>query len=268
MNTTTQTVAHGRQTFTIATNQRLNSSKHLLLFIHGLGCTKESFDGAFTAEVLSNYDILIPDLIGFGASDKPRDFSYTLEEQANILEQLIKPIAYEKISLIAHSMGGAIGGLLAYTLAQQSKPRLDHFINVEGNLAIKDCGLISRNTAAQSLEEFETKGYNEFLSELINSSRADLREWAVWYRKASPQAVHASARSMVSWSDSGELLTKFNTLNKRAYISGVNDPKAYMLPELRRTGTGIHLLPADHFMMIEKPLLFYTEVASILQADH
>ena len=41
------------------------SSDELILFIHGLGCSKESFDAAFDSPDFADFQLLAVDLVGF-----------------------------------------------------------------------------------------------------------------------------------------------------------------------------------------------------------
>lgn len=56
---------HGNEKLSVSTRQRIVSDD-LILFIHGLGWSKESFDGASVAPELRNYSLCTFDLIGFG----------------------------------------------------------------------------------------------------------------------------------------------------------------------------------------------------------
>lgn len=53
--------------------------------------------------------VLAPDHIGCGLSDKPHDFSYTLETHIDNLEAFILSKNLENITLLVHDWGGAIG---------------------------------------------------------------------------------------------------------------------------------------------------------------
>ncbi|MBF9253632.1 alpha/beta fold hydrolase [Pontibacter sp. 172403-2] len=52
---------------------------------------------------------IAPDHLGFGLSDKPKDFSYTPEAHASNLEQLITRLQLKNIILVVHDFGGPIG---------------------------------------------------------------------------------------------------------------------------------------------------------------
>jgi pimeloyl-ACP methyl ester carboxylesterase len=106
----------GEQIF-VATRQR-RTSDDFILFVHGLGCSKESFANAFDAAELRDFSICTYDLIGFGDSDKSHRFSYDLQAQADILIQVVRNIHAKRLHVVAHSMGGAVGLLAAPHLPQ------------------------------------------------------------------------------------------------------------------------------------------------------
>ena len=67
------------------------------------------------------YRCVVPDLLGFGLSDKPSGASYRPEDQARRLSRLIDTLALKDITLMVHDFGGPIG--LAYAI--------DHPTNVK-----------------------------------------------------------------------------------------------------------------------------------------
>jgi len=251
------TVNYDSQDIRVSVKKRINS-EHLILFLHGIACAKESFDAAFTAPGLDAYSICTLDFVGFGSSDKPKDFSYKLEDQAAVVKKVVDQLTPKTVSIVAHSVGGATGLLLARQLTN-----LSQYTNIEGNLVAEDCGLITRGTAKQSLNEYEQHGFQDFLQLLTSSDRQDFHEWAEWYKLASPAAVHATARSVVEWSDSSELLEIFNSLESKTYIYGDEEPKDYLLPRFERVDT-CYLPGLKHFMMIENPEVFFDVVAKTL----
>lgn len=234
-------------------------SGNWLIFLHGLGCAKECFDQAFDTELATQYSILTLDFVGFGASDKPDEFSYTLEDQAKITEQVIGQFNPRKIVLVAHSMGGTIGVLLAREL-----PHLANFINVEGNLVSEDAGIISRRTAQQTESGFINEGFNIFLSGLQASDEPSFRTWAHWYEQSSRIAIYRSGGSLVRWSDSGQLLPLFNNLPKKAYVYGDKADNDFLLKQLK----DVDVLPipnSGHFMMLDNPESFYASIAKHIE---
>lgn len=250
-------VTYQNQQLLVASDRRAGP-EHLVLFLHGLGCTRASFQDALTFQGLNAFAIMTCDFIGYGGSSKPANFSYTLEGQATIISNILEQIKPERISVVGHSMGGAIGLLVAKKLSN-----LVSFISIEGNLVAQDCGLVSRGIANQTLDEFVNNGYQVFLKSLQTSKRPDFIKWAEWYAQSSPEALYHSAKSLVGWSDSGELLTIFNSLAKKAYIYGDEDSKDYLLPQLKETQK-IMINDAGHFAMVDNPSKLYTNIVSIL----
>ncbi len=57
----------------------------------------------------SRYRVIVPDHLGCGLSDKPQDYPYHLEDHINNLEKLLAGLKIERISLVVHDWGGAIG---------------------------------------------------------------------------------------------------------------------------------------------------------------
>ena len=53
--------------------------------------------------------VVVPDHIGCGFSDKPQDYDYCLKNHIDNLEALIESLDLDKITLVVHDWGGAIG---------------------------------------------------------------------------------------------------------------------------------------------------------------
>lgn len=241
-----KTVQYRGRSFTVAAKYR-EGADLWLVFLTGLGCPKESFDDAFGAEPLADYSLLAIDFVGFGDSDKPDDFTYTMEDQAETVRLVIEQFNPGKVVLVGHSMGGAIGLLLAERLDS-----LAGFINLEGNLLPEDAGIASRRIAAQPEADFIKSGFSAFLRGLQESEDAALRKWATWFEKSSKVAVHRSCTSLVEWSDSGKLLAIFKKLPQKAYIYGDRTDSSHVLPKLQDVGI-VAIANSGHFMMVDNP---------------
>ncbi len=55
------------------------------------------------------YRVVVPDHLGCGFSDKPQDFSYTLEAHIQNLTLLVEHLGLKAFTLVLHDWGGAIG---------------------------------------------------------------------------------------------------------------------------------------------------------------
>ena len=57
----------------------------------------------------TGYRVIVPDHLGCGLSDKPQNYPYLLENHIANLEYLLTELKIEKLSLVLHDWGGAIG---------------------------------------------------------------------------------------------------------------------------------------------------------------
>jgi pimeloyl-ACP methyl ester carboxylesterase len=77
-----------------------------VLLLHGLGASAESWEPV-AGPLSRHFRVLIPDLIGFGFTDKP-DIDYTLEAFVGFVGAFMQSLDIARASLIGHSLGGAI----------------------------------------------------------------------------------------------------------------------------------------------------------------
>ena len=100
-------------------------NEKIVLFLHGLGSS--SLTWRDIPEALSKYFHTIAlDLVGFGGTDKPHE-NYTLNYFCKFLDKFLSEIGIdctEKISIIAHSLGGYIA--LEYSI--RNKTRINKLI--------------------------------------------------------------------------------------------------------------------------------------------
>lgn len=257
-------ITHRKRTVRISVRLR-RSGDDVVMFLHGLGCAKESFDGAFRSGRLRGLSLCSFDFPGFGASDRWPPDDYSLETYARLAALLAERLRTEfgvgagRVTLVGHSMGGAVAALAAHDI-----PALHGLVSVEGNLVADDCGMVSRRIAEQTQTAFLSSGYRELGAELDGSRAKDMRTWASWYAAADAAAVHRSARSLVEWSDSEKLLDVFNGLGtSAAYIYGAADAKAHLLPRLEHCDVR-RIDRAGHFLMVDRPRAFYRVLTEVL----
>ena len=83
-----------------------------LLFVHGTPTWAFEWRHAIRALSLTHRCVAI-DHLGFGLSDRPRDFAYTPESHARVLRAFVQQLGLRDITLIVHDYGGPIGLPLA-----------------------------------------------------------------------------------------------------------------------------------------------------------
>ncbi len=91
-----------------------------LLFIHGLGSYLKFWRYQLDHFAKQGYRVIALDLPGYGKSDKPASFPYTMEAMADTVRELLQQLKIEKPVLIGHSMGGQTA--LSYAIRYPREP--------------------------------------------------------------------------------------------------------------------------------------------------
>lgn len=95
----------------------------VLLFVHGTPSWSFEFRTAIQ-QLSSSYRCIAVDHIGFGLSDKPEQYAYSLDNHVANLKQLMDELHIASFTLIAHDFGGPIGLRLACSMPE----RVQHII--------------------------------------------------------------------------------------------------------------------------------------------
>src|SRR5579884_2795468 len=152
------------------------------VFLHGLGgAAAAHLVEAAVHPALPPARTLLPDLLGHGLSDRPRDFGYTLDDHAEALGAALDAAGVRAADIVGHSLGGAV----ALVLAHRRPELVGRLVLSEPNLDPWD-GQQSPSIARQDVEQFVSSGFARLLAE-------EAGERAAVLRLADPVAVHRSA---------------------------------------------------------------------------
>jgi pimeloyl-ACP methyl ester carboxylesterase len=83
-----------------------------LLLIHGIGDSSLTWRSLIPA-LARTHTIIAPDLLGHGASDKPRA-DYSVAAYANGMRDLLSVLEVDRATVIGHSLGGGVAMQFAY----------------------------------------------------------------------------------------------------------------------------------------------------------
>ena len=242
-----------------------------IIFIHGLSLNKEWFKEQYLEYNLNEYSWIVPDLLGHGKSDKPKNqFAYSMINQAIMLHDLLIEENMSRIVIFAHSMGGPIAiSLIEEILKTKNQKSINievlGLFYLEGNLDKGDA-YFSSTIAKYSLNEFETN-FESFLKDLVKKwdSTIENQRFFERLRSIGPFPLCASCIDLVYLSNSNNLLPRlqkclhfpvyfvFGELNKGLLSSEVlvkeaNLPIIY-IPE---AGHGLHHgNPSDFWKIIK-----------------
>ncbi len=229
------------------------ASTEVLIFFHGLACAWDAFRYVLDTEYFPEKSLLFVDFIGFGDSSKNEDFSYTMHDQAKVIDELISILPPWNIHIVAHSMGVAI----ALLLSENTFSRVLSFVNIEGNLISEDCGIMSRKIAEMPFEVYKNKLYKFHLFAYKNHDQ-------LHFNQSSPYAIYNSAVSLAKESDTGDLLRKFRELEcNRCYFYGEENK---VMPVLKKLDfvQKIMIKKSGHAMTTQNPEEFFTKLVEYI----
>ncbi|NNH74840.1 alpha/beta hydrolase [Nocardia uniformis] len=105
-----------------------------LLLVHGYPFN--SFDWhRIWFEATEHYEVIAPDMFGMGFSDKPVRHHYSVMEQADLHEALLRSLGLDEVLVIAHDLGvSVVQEMLARRMTDQTLPRIRAVAFLNGGL--------------------------------------------------------------------------------------------------------------------------------------
>lgn len=227
-----------------------------VVFVHGLGCSKENWRAAWGRRELRGKSLLAVDLIGFGHSPRPHEFNYALEIQAELLSGVIDAYAVRRIHMVAHSMGGTI----ALLLPNRTLARFESIILVEPRLVKASCG-IAAETAQGDFERFTSEVFPRFRKRVLRDPQT-----AFDLDRADLNAFYQSSCSLIRWTQDDEMLGRFDSApcRKTLLYGGLNQH----LQELAIINNAMtfEVPGAGHFVMHDQQNAFYRDLAGLISS--
>jgi len=121
----------------IDSENQSDSKKETLVILHGYPTSSYDYYKVLP-QLVKKYRVIIHDHLGFGFSEKPLDFSYSLIEQADIALQLWKQLGLKKVVLLAHDYGTSVcTEIIARHNKQQINLQIDKLILSNGSIHIE-----------------------------------------------------------------------------------------------------------------------------------
>ena len=113
--------AYGMATVPEVAYVELNpEGQRTLVFIHGLGSYLKFWRYQLDVFAAQGYRVIAVDLPGYGKSDKPASFPYTMEAMGDAAHELAQKLGANKPILVGHSMGGQTA--LSYAIRYPEEP--------------------------------------------------------------------------------------------------------------------------------------------------
>jgi N-formylmaleamate deformylase len=230
-----------------------------IVWIHGLGEWSVSFDAIAAHPAFAGFSHVMPDLPGYGRSPWPEH----VDGLEPLADRLASWIGDRRPALIGHSMGGVLATLIAERIVVRA------VVDVDGNLSRGDC-TFSAKGAAYTPEDFAAFGFSALRAQVYEDGRTDLalRGYHAALCAASPRVYHRHALELVATSEPETLVTRLAALRAPAlFVAGVPDGIcAHSRDLLDRHGIRwIGIEPAGHWVHVDQPDRFATEVAGFLR---
>lgn len=82
-------------------------SGETLLLIHGFPTASWDWNKIWDS-LMEKYHLVAPDLIGFGFSDKPKKYNYSIMDQADLMESFLEKKKIKRAHILAHDYGDTV----------------------------------------------------------------------------------------------------------------------------------------------------------------
>ena len=195
-------------------------SKKTLVLVHGLGASAERWDQVIPL-FADEFRVVVPDLIGFGYSDKPL-VDYTPEFFSEFLQKFLIAADIKRPNLIGSSLGGHVSAEFAVSHSQE----------IEKLVLVSPSGIMKKSTPAleayimAALYPNEQSAKNAF--ELMEGSGVDVHPEIVngfIERMQLPNAKLAFMSTLLGIKNSELITSKLQTISVPTMIIwGSSDP--------------------------------------------
>jgi pimeloyl-ACP methyl ester carboxylesterase len=221
-----------------------------LVFLHGLGaCGAPYLAAPVVRPGLLGRHVLMLDFLGFGVSDRPASFGYTLADHADSVARALDALGVSAADVVAHSMGGGV----AVLLADRRPDLVGRLVLVEPSLHPSPRPLVEPYTE----DEYVRTGFALRLAEAGP-------QWAATMRLADPVAMYRSELALgAQMPVLDDVLLRLPM--PRAVVEGGLSGWLADDPALRAAGIPVHVVPdTGHVMMLDDPAGFARAVVAAL----
>ncbi|KAH9402975.1 hypothetical protein TYRP_015739 [Tyrophagus putrescentiae] len=103
-------------------NENVTDESLTLLFLHGFPTSSFDMHMIFANLTRNFHRIVAPDFVGFGFSDKPRFYTYSIMDQAELVIGLAKQLNLKRVHLMSHDYGDTVAQELLARYKEKSLP--------------------------------------------------------------------------------------------------------------------------------------------------
>lgn len=178
----------------------------VLLLLHGFPTASWDWHKLWDG-LTARFRVLAPDLLGFGFSDKPRSYAYSMLDQADLVEELLRQKGVSHYHLMAHDIGDTVAQeLLARQLDRKSQtiqsvcllngglfPETHHALPIQKRLLGRWGWVLARLVTEKRFR----RSLSNLFAEATQPSEADYAAyWQLMHRQNGERNLHRLIRYM------------------------------------------------------------------------
>ena len=247
------------------TNKATSIKKNTLVLLHGIGASADRWSNVLPT-LSKYYNLIVPDIIGFGYSDKPT-VEYTMDFFVGFFEDFLSKLKVEKLSII----GSSFGGYLATEFAVRNQEKVSKLILAAPAGAMRtSTRVLDQYIMAALYPTYEntSRAFKDMAQEPSIVDEGTVRDFM--NRMRLPNAKYAFMSTLLAMRDSEGLVGKLSRISiPTLLIWGGNDrmiPLAYSKEYAEIPNN--HLTVIDncgHTPFVEKPTEFNDIVLGFLK---
>lgn len=229
-----------------------------IVLVHGL------FGSQSAPEIIAAFgdvEVYAPDLIGYGENRDLQPDGWTLQDQAEHVATFIRDLDNGPVHLVGHSVGGAVGALVAFEFPEL----LASYTSIEGNFTLKDAfwsSEIAKKTQADVDEIYAS--YAAAPDEWMSGAVRELTPFASriahqWLANQSARTIKHQASAVVEATCKLSYLEHMQALMRSGMpihlIAGAVSAEGWDTPDWAKElcTTRVHIAGLGHLMMVESP---------------
>jgi pimeloyl-ACP methyl ester carboxylesterase len=241
----------------------LRSKKKLtLVYLHGLGCSKDDFASILQMSKFNEYNLMAFDFPGHGNSTHPKKYPLRIDDLVRITKIVLSKLKLNNLILIGHSMGG----LVALLYIEMYPKKVKGFINVEGNLTPEDC-FFSRKAEGYSVKQFITKRYWDIKNNVKKRKNKGFQKYVGHLNKTNPKSYYDYCSTITLYSDYGNLIPRFLKIGvPKIFMYGSENKNLSYLSHLKQKSCKLIEVPnSNHWAVYDNPRYYYKSLCRFVR---
>lgn len=165
---------------------RLSGQGTPLLCLHGFPTSSWDWYKIWLS-LAKRYQVIAADMIGFGFSDKPADYHYSIHDQADLQEALLQSLGIHECHILAHDYGDSVAQEMLARFLEQTK---DHGNGLKiHSVCFLNGGLFPGQHRPRLIQKLLLSPIGGFVARLLNKDRFRKSFSAVFGPDTQPASV-------------------------------------------------------------------------------